>query len=199
MPSPDGTRWRIIEASRPGTHYAVSYSPCGKYTMLRGHEPEGAVQRVLVGGFADGNCVACRCGDDEPWMFRDPEKADELRVSFSDACMNPALAAATVVSRLPQALAELCGVSAVLCDYEMLDEMHTNHRFKALREFDFKFTVPVANPGTGRRAENNVRHQNTNYDEMLKAAGGLLWPEQYERIRAGTDRIVRSLIVEAGQ
>lgn len=43
------------------------------------------------------------------------------------------------------------------------------------------------------RAENTIRHRHTNYDDMLAAAGGLLWPEVYERLRAGTDRIVRAL------
>jgi hypothetical protein len=56
--------------------------------------------------------------------------------------------------------------------------------------FDFRVEVPSVPVGKGRRAENKVRHEHSNYDAMLKSAGGLLYPEIYETVRRGVDAIV---------
>jgi hypothetical protein len=96
---------------------------------------------------------------------------------------------------LPPEVAKFLDVSPLLCDFEEIIAIHDNPRFARLRDFDFRIGDNLPdNIGTGRRAENIVRHQHTNYDEMLRAAGGLLYPEQYEQVRKGVDLMVASCL-----
>jgi hypothetical protein len=198
VPNPKRTERRVIEASRAGEQLVLTYSPCGRYALQKGNNKEGPVQLVIDGDFFDGERIAIRERDNETWVFADREKK-RLYVSLSHTGIrNTALAASTIVARMNSALAEFLGVSPMLCSFDDLDEIHRSHRWNALREFRFEFTPPTEAIGTGRRAENTFRHTQTNYDEMLregaKDVGGLLYPEQYQRVREGADRIVRSLM-----
>jgi hypothetical protein len=89
----------------------------------------------------------------------------------------------------------------MVCDLDRLGEIHTNPRWKALREFRFIMDRSAQLNDTGRRAENRWRHQHSNYDAMLKQCGtdGLLWPEQFEQVRQGVDRLISSAMQTASK
>lgn len=86
-----------------------------------------------------------------------------------------------------------------MCDLQRVGEINSNPRWKALREFKFAIDRSTRVDGTGRRAENRWRHQHSNYDAMLEQCGtnGLLWPDQFEQVRQGVDRLVTSAIRSA--
>lgn len=52
--------------------------------------------------------------------------------------------------------------------------------------------APTCPPVWGRRAENAVRHRHSNWDAMLRDAGGLLHVEPYETVRRGVDLLVNA-------
>ena len=95
---------------------------------------------------------------------------------------------------LPAELAEFLGVLRLVCDADKITAIHKDPRFAKLRNFDFRIENLPADIGIGRRAENTVRHDLTNYDEMLEAGRGLLWPEVYEKVRKGVDLMVAGAI-----
>jgi hypothetical protein len=189
-----GEQRRVVEFTKPGQHFTVTYSPCGSYSLAKGTVDGESLQFVAEGDFFDER-VAARRTDDDPWIFRTPE--GEYLVSITDtAIRNLAVAVSAVVAEMDPALALFLKVHPALCRVTDIDEIHTNPRWKALRDFKFELTRPTGPIGTGRRAENTVRHQLSNYDEMLregaKSVGGILYPEQYDRIRKGVDRIIAS-------
>jgi len=66
----------------------------------------------------------------------------------------------------------------------------TDPRYALIREFRFSVDPSPMSLGPGRRAANRRRHEGTNYDQMLRHAGGLLHPDVYARVRLGVDRLI---------
>lgn len=189
-------RRRVVEFSQPGEHYDVTYSPSGKYALLKGHAEKvgGPSQLVMDDGFW-GDVVACRQTDEQGWMFYD-RVTKKLAVSITHiGIRNAALMAAAYAGEIPEELAAFLGVHRTVCNAADIKEFRENPRYRDLRDFVFEYERPDRELGRGRRAENRARHELTNYDDMLRAAGGLLWPEQYERVRSGVDRIVAEMLV----
>ena len=85
------------------------------------------------------------------------------------------------------------GVSPQVCDLDEVVAIDPNPRFARLREFNFRIEDLQANLRFGRCAENAARHKFNNYDAMLKAGGGLLYPEQYEQVRKGVDLVAGAM------
>jgi hypothetical protein len=186
---PGTRRRRVIEVTRPNEHYTVTHSPDGSFAIATGEYHGKSVQIVSEADYF-GKLLALRVND-EPWVFIGD--ADELLVSIDDCGIaNVALAASIVVAELDTGLANLLGVHPALCRINNVDEIHNNPRWKALREFKFELMQPTEPVGTGRRAANAIRHRHSNYDAMLRecGVGGLLYPQQYEAVRKGVDRLV---------
>lgn len=196
MPHKKGER-RVVEWSSPKHHYAVTYSKDGNYAWLKGRDEHvgGPSQYIIAGGFWGDDIVAVRQTDDQAWVFCDRSN-DKMALSLSQTSGIPnfALVASAIAGELNAELAEFLGVNRMLCDIDTIRDIRENPRYAALRNFKFQFRRPEMPVGNGRRAENKVRHELTNYDAMLKAGGGLLWPEQYEQVRKGVDTIVAEVM-----
>jgi hypothetical protein len=81
-----------------------------------------------------------------------------------------------------------------VCRIGAFFEVVEDPRSRALLDLEFRITPPSTHVGKGRYAENRLRHEFTNWDQLLHEAGrntgGLLYPEQYALLRKGVDRIV---------
>jgi hypothetical protein len=195
--NPDRTARRVVEAAGSNEHWALSYSPCGRFAIETGHCERGPMARAINGDFFEGERIAIRLGDDPRWIFFDD---GELFVSIDQTGIeNIALAAGVAVGEIDHDLAGFLGISPVMCAVDAIEEIHRNPRWRALREFKFKLTRQTEPIGVGRQAENTVRHRLCNYDQMLRECGvdGLLWPDQYARVRKGVDRLVADAMKNA--
>ncbi len=198
VPDYGNKKWQIIEYWKGKYHAHVTYSNDRRFAWFKGvHEEHGPFQSVASGGFW-GEYVGLRQTDEQQWIFRGPGE-DTYYVSISQiAIKNIALIAAHIEGELDADLAAFLGIEPTLCNAAAIAEIHASVRFQALREFDFRIT-PEKVSGKGWRAENAIRHEHSNYNEMLRDAGGLLWPEQYEVVRKGVDRLVRGHLREASK
>jgi hypothetical protein len=191
-----GKGMRLTEVADTDEHFVISYSTCGDFALGKGHDKCGPTQ--FVARTAAGEPIASRECDESPWFFIDQKKEDKLLVSASQTgIVNAALIASAMEGRIDQALANFLGISPVLCAVDDVGAIHQNPRFRTLRGFDFCVTPPSEPIGTGRRAENTMRHRHSNYDAMLQAEGGLLFPDEYDRVRRGVDLLVKNYLQDA--
>jgi hypothetical protein len=189
--------WRVTEASRPNESYSVTYSRSGRYALAKGMLNDAPVQHVLDGGFF-GELVAFRSDNEHAWLFID-RATGKLMISVAEAGIrNAALVASALAEhRLTGELAKFINVSPMLCYLNDVSEIHNNPRYKALRNFEFKFVSTVrVDTSEKRDVEKAIRHEQTNYDEMLRVGGrdvgGLMYPPEYERLKKGVNTIVAS-------
>lgn len=199
--------WQPVEIISPHFHYNnILTSDCGTLAIVRGIARYDSIgwlptQIVLAGDGAYGDRVAFRSEENEAWVFTDGSVGpdvpfEDLRLFIPAAqagIKNVALLAAVMVGEMSAELAKFLGLSCpALCDFKKVAEMKESPRYAQLRDFAFRVTAAGARRAYGHRAENEFRHKSTNYDQMLQAAGGLLYPEQYEVVRKGVDAIVAS-------
>jgi hypothetical protein len=195
-PHYESKKRRVTEFSRADEAYGITYSNCGRFALAKGHCEIGPAQIVFDGQpFWNDPPVAMRGTEEEAWLFTDPADSEALYVSASHAGIaNLALVVSAYTATLDAELASFLGVLQMLCKVEDIEEFRNSPRYRALRNFKFEFAPPDKAVGAGRWAKNKLRHEFTNYDEMLQESGGLLWPDQYERVRKGVDRIVTDLL-----
>jgi len=151
--------------------------------MAKKPEPPQPISwNVIAGRFADGDC---------PWVF---DHEGRCFVSASEVPMGNRALILSIADEdkllLPEELAEFLDLVRLACDFKKIVAILDDPRFAILRDFDFRIEDLSVDIGVGRRAKNTVRHKLTNYDEMLEAGGGLLWPEVYEKVRRGVDLMV---------
>lgn len=189
---PDRRRMISYERNDPPQSYTIDYSDDGRFAIATGHVEDDPV-RVVYEGNPFQYQPAALWTDKGPWSFRDHDTGT-VYISISDVHIaNKALVASAIRAELDPDLATFIGVNPTLCDAADIDEFYVNHRYKELRNFQFVFERPTEPIGKGRHAENKLRHEHSNYEEMLEAAGGLLWPEQYDRLREGVGLIIRGV------
>lgn len=191
------------------TFRTIRRSPCGRMAVLAATgDAEGPAEYLIV----DDAFIAKRFPDFDPnwWMFRigpdgEFDSDGTLHVSAGDALdviANKALLLAIAarddgrVVAVPEPVADFLGIVPMLCEVSKLLAVLDDPRFARLREFDFRLGELPADLGYGRRAENAARHEHSNYDAMLRDAGGLLFPEQYEPVRRGVDLLVGAMLRE---
>ena len=191
-------RFRLVAVATPGQSYTASYSAGDRYALLKGEINGEPVQHaILRNRVRGGPLVAVRSDNGGLWWFLDPDNEEAAYISISQTGIkNAALIAASVTHEIDRELAEFPGVSQQACRDADIAEFHENSRWRELRDFEFRIADAPQITGTGSRAENDFRHNHTNYDDMLQAAGGLLWPEQYAVVRKGVDRIVAGTLKE---
>jgi hypothetical protein len=195
--NPNGGNPRVIKAERPDSKLSVTYSSCGRFLLAQGTHDDEPVQYALVDDFFTMP-VAIRPTDEDGWAFPGIENRDELWVSVNDVGItNVAVRASLVEREIDRDLAEFLDMSPLLCLLDKALAITEDPKWKKLRDFAFRVDDLAGPVGTGRRAENKWRHEATNYSEMLEAGGGLLWPEQYQTVRRGVDRLVRAHMVVA--
>jgi hypothetical protein len=193
----DGTA-HLVRYEARDQHFDAVYQ--GPYCLLDGVCRGQHVQMlVVVHGFKATDLAIREPG--KIWFFWDPEDDDNAFISVSHADVkNVALLAATISHEIPRDLADLLNIKPQMIRVGDIADIHENIRWRDLRNFEFRFTPPAEPIGTGRRAENKLRHEASNYDEMLregaKNVGGILHPQQYVVIRRGVDRIVRGEIAQ---
>jgi hypothetical protein len=201
--APDGSRFVAEIIGRNFHFHDVRTSDCHAYAMLKGvaktptykWEP---IQWVISIDRDHGKKIAGRLSDKEPWFFAGDGDEFTYIAAEQVSFRNAALIAAARAYNMPPGLMEFLGFkSPMLCDGKIIGEIEESSRYALLRDFQFNISVPDRLVGNGRQAQNKVRHEHTNYDEMLQAAGGLLYPEQYETIRRGVDAIVASSLRRA--
>lgn len=192
--APHGEDWRVVEVWKPGKHINVAYSPSGRYSMIRSEAEGEEPDRYVVHGDYPGDRIVAIWFESR-WMFFNTDVRDFFVTADDTGILNSALVASAIASELDSELADFVGVTTtILCRAGDIHEILSNPRYARLRAFRFDVDAPPGNLGTGRRAENIVRHQHTNYDAMLADAGGLLYPEEYQRVRQGVDRIVANVM-----
>jgi hypothetical protein len=186
----DGQKIRVVEAwDGNGEHHVVTYSDSGRYAWAKSQN--GSKGYVLDGGF-EGDVVGARMCEAAPWVFRDGDNEGRGLSISQVGIANMALIASSLVGRLDPELANFLGVDPHLCDPEEIIEIKNNPRYAALRNFRFTFKRPDRALGAGRRTENKFRHQETNYDDMLEAGGGLFGADfagEGARGREAADRV----------
>ena len=139
--APHGQRRRIVELSRPGEQYAVTYSETGRFALWNGNCELGPTQLVRDGE-AFGKIIAIRGANDHAWMFvEDEKKAGGSRfVSISHAGIaNAALLASAHIGEINEEPAAFLDVSRVLYRAEDVVEIRDSPRYAALRNFKFRF------------------------------------------------------------
>ena len=140
--------------------------------------------------------LAIRFGSKSAWGFFDPKGDDDTEfISISECGIgNKALLASFKQWRtIGSDLAQFLDVAEMLVPLEEVLAVHRDPRFAALKDFDFKVELPEQRL-SGRRAAAILRHRYSNWDEMLRVGGrnvgGLLYPEQYDQVRRGVDRLM---------
>lgn len=191
-------KMRLVETTAPDkTTRVLKRSASGRLVMVRVAE-RGEPDLEVVHVCDQAEAVAQRFADDDcPWFFR---RDGCLYLSASETGMlNKALVLSIAVKgneniQLPQELADFVGVHPLLCDLDEVLSVQDNPRFARLRNFDFQIEDLPADIGNGRRAKNKARHEFTNWDQMLQAAGGLLHADVYENVRRGVDLMIEGVM-----
>src|SRR5258708_26812445 len=195
-PSPHKRGVRCLtEYTRADLHSTWTYSDDGRFALASGTDSsfdDGGTEHVeLVFDGRDGHPFRCPPAAikvaDGAWLFYEPDGNDSYVSTSQTGIANAALLASSFAGELDPDLAAFLGVNPTLCNVDDIEEFRSNHRYKALRNFKFEITPPDKVVGAGRRAENHIRHNHSNYDLMLEAAGvdGLLWPDVYSKVREG--------------
>jgi hypothetical protein len=181
----------------------IQTSDCGAYVKFKGVAKTATyqwnpIQWIVSLDRSHGKKIAGRISDDAPWFFADDSSNFTYIAAEQVPFRNSALIAAARAYNMPQGLMTFLGFkSPMLCDAKMVGEIQDSPRYALLRDFQFNISLPDKPVGNGRPAPSKVRHEYTNYDQMLQEAGGLLYPEQYETIRRGVDAIVASSLRRA--
>jgi hypothetical protein len=176
----------------------IQTSDCGAYVKFKGVAKTptyqwNPIQWIVTLDRGRGKKIAGRISDDTPWFFADDSSNFTYIAADQVPFRNAALIAAARAYNMPLGLMTFLGFkSPMLCDAKIVGEIEESPRYALLRDFQFNISMPDQLAGKGRQAQNKVRHEHTNYDEMLQAASGLLYPEQYETVRRGVDAIVAS-------
>jgi hypothetical protein len=209
-PSPYKKARCLIEYSQTDVyHFTLTYGgDAGRFALASGTDSrfdDGGAEHVeLVFDGQDGHPFRCRPAAikvaDGAWLFYETDGDDSYVSTSQTGITNAALLASSFAGRLDEDLAAFLGVNPTLCNVDDVEEFRSNHRYKALRDFKFQIAPPDKSIGKGRQAEAKFRHESTNYNKMLEAAGvdGLLWPETYEQVRKGVDRITKLALQESG-
>jgi hypothetical protein len=185
---------RLVEVRRPGAHYVVTYSPCGKFALAKG-ERDGKPLQVAQDA-ATSELIAIKASLDG-WLIADHEDPEAFFISIDDVPIgNQALIAGISKHQLDADLAKFLGINPLLCSNKDITAILDDPRYALVRDFRFSVTPLQCDLGAGRHAESKIRHEHTNYDAMLQRAGGLLHPEVYEHVRRGVDRIVNAVRTE---
>lgn len=194
----DGPYVRIVEAFRNGEHLKITYDPTSEWMKAVGHNKDGPVQFIKRDNIFSKDTIAFREDDEDFWTFFDPGGA---LVSMSNVPFdNLALAASTYEACLPKSLADWLGIMPHLCRAEKIISIAQNPRFRRLMDFQFEFDEPSERLPACRRIENELRHQRSNYDDMLREGaadtGGVMFPEEYAILRKGVDKIVSQYLIK---
>lgn len=186
------------KVTRDITTQLVKRSPCGRYAWIRVVLPDGEPGVEHSCSRDDETPQATRLADAPcPWFFTAGDD-DRCYVSASQTTLlNKALVVSISTQdnlSLPIDFANFLAVSPVLCATDAVVAIQADPRFAKIRNFDFRIDELPDGIPAGKRAASTVRHQHTNYDKMLEAGGGLLWPEVYEKVRKGVDVLVAGAI-----